>query len=474
MPFKYPIALELEGRRCVVIGGGQLAEHKSGALIEAGARVIVVSESFTPGLEELARRGMVELIRKSYSDGDLLGAFLAIAATDDGSTNRQIFQEAEKRRVLLNAVDDVAHCHFAVPSIIRHGDFIFAISTGGKAPALAKRLRIELSEKFGAEYGVLVDLLGEERAKALPGRTVSFDEWARRWQRALDGDLIGLVRDGRIAEASKIVAETLRSGAAGQSPTGRVGIVGAGPGDPGLITVRGRDLVDKADVIVYDRLVHPSLVEGKVAIYAGKEPGKHSLTQAQINQLLVDLARGGKRVVRLKGGDPFVFGRGAEEAEALAEADIPFEVVPAPSSAVAVPAYAGIPVTDRRYASSVSIITARTSSNALDWGPFVASGGTLVILMGAEKIEEIAGNLIEAGLDPSTPSAVIENGTLPEQRVISSAISELAQAAGPKALRSPATIVVGDVVRLKDRIAWFAPTIRNETEVAGFDARALS
>lgn len=499
MPFKYPIALELEGRLCIVVGGGELAEHKCGSLIEAGARVKVVSESFTLGLEELARRGSVELIRKSYSDGDLEGAFLAVAATDDASTNAQIFEEAEQRRVLLNAVDDVEHCHFAVPSIIRHGDFIIAISTGGKAPALAKRLRIELSEQFGAEYGVLVDLLAEERSKALPDRKVPFEEWALRWQRALGsegGDLIGLVRLGRIEEARQIVAETLSTGAAppapqllvelqSQSPSGREGdrpggqlldssslppvsIVGAGPGDPGLITVRGRELVEDADVVVYDRLVHPSLVEGKVAIYAGKEPGKHSLTQPKINELLVDLARAGKRVVRLKGGDPFVFGRGAEEAEALAEAGVPFEVVPAPSSAIAVPAYAGIPVTDRRYASSVSILTARTASRDVDWGPFIDSGGTLVILMGAEMVEEISRDLVAAGLDPSTPAAIIENGTLPEQRVITGRVSGLADAAKRECVRAPSTIVVGDVVRLRERIEWF------KAETAGFDAQVVS
>ncbi|MGH7425588.1 MAG: uroporphyrinogen-III C-methyltransferase, partial [Candidatus Methylomirabilales bacterium] len=359
MPFRYPISLELEGRRCMVIGGGEVAEHKARSLLQAGACVKVVAETITDGLLALARRGELTLETRAYSRGDLSGVFLAIAATDDVGTNAAVFEEAEEEKVLINVVDDPSHCHFAVPSVLRRGDFCVAISTGGKAPALSKRARKDLSRQFGPEYGVLVELLGKVREEQISRRSVDFETWAARWQQVLEhGDLVDLVRRGRLRE----VLETVRAILSGEEdpaspPAGRVMIVGAGPGDPGLITVRGREALAAADVVVYDRLVDPSLVEGKEAIYAGKEPGRHCLPQEKISELLIRLARQGKTVVRLKGGDPFVFGRGAEEAEALAEAGVSFEIVPGLSSAIAAAAYAGIPVTDRRCSSSVAVVT---------------------------------------------------------------------------------------------------------------------
>ena len=488
MPFRYPIALELEGRTCVVVGGGSVGEHKARALLDAGARVRVIAEEFTEGLERAARRGELELVRKAYSHGDLAGAFLAIAATDDAAVNSAIFEEAEERHVLLNAVDDVEHCHFAVPSIVRRGDFVLAISTGGKAPALAKRLRAGLSDRFGSEYETLVNLLGEVREQTLVEREVDFDEWARRWQLALEEDLLGLVAQGRVEEAAGLVREILRAGGrretAGDEPSspegdgravaasvqggeaaaaGRVSIVGAGPGDPGLVTVRGKEALAAADVVVYDRLVHPSLLEGKTAIFAGKEPGRHCIDQAEINALLIRLAREGKDVVRLKGGDPFVFGRGAEEAEALAAAGIEFAVVPAPTSATAALAYAGIPLTDRRLSSSVAFVTGHcTSGREVNWRELASAVDTLVVLMGLRRVDEIVSELIAGGRDPATPSAVIENGTLPEQRVIRSDLAALPEAARGAGVQSPAIIVVGDVVGLSERIGWFEQSVADE------------
>jgi uroporphyrin-III C-methyltransferase/precorrin-2 dehydrogenase/sirohydrochlorin ferrochelatase len=474
MPFRYPIALELSGRRCVVVGGGEVGEHKARSLVNAGGTVVVIAENFTQGLEDIARLGEVKLVRKSYSYGDLEGAFLAIAATEDKGVNAEIFKEAEERQVLLNAVDDNEHCHFAVPSIVRRGDFLLAISTGGKAPALAKRLRISLGKEFGTEYGDLVELLGEVRQEALAQREVEFDTWARWWQVALDQDLLSLVREGRIGLARQVVRRALTQGKASpdltaaerlngartrkpseRGPAARVWIVGAGPGDPGLIPVRAREALDGADVVVYDRLVHPSLIQGKDAIYVGKESSDHPVPQAEINALLIRLAREGKRVVRLKGGDPFVFGRGSEEAEALAEAGITFEVIPAPTSAIAALAYAGIPVTDRRFSSSVAFVTGHCARGEVDWKRLATAVDTIVVLMGLSSLPEIAGGLAEGGLDPATPGAIVENGTLPSQRVVIAPLSDLASAAAEAGIKSPAVIVIGEVVRLRERIAWF-------------------
>jgi uroporphyrin-III C-methyltransferase/precorrin-2 dehydrogenase/sirohydrochlorin ferrochelatase len=450
--FGYPVSLDLEGRRCVVVGGGTVAEHKVQGLLDAGAAVTVVAAEFTPALRELAARGELELLHRPYARGDLAGAFLTIAATDNGAVNAEVFAEASERKVLCNAVDDVRYCHFAAPSIVRRGDLTISVSTGGKAPALAKRLRQTLAAQFGDEWGVLVEVLAHARAAALEGsggtRDVDFATWAQRWAVALDGDLAGMVREGRAGE----VAEIVRSALAGELPDGAaqgsVAIVGAGPGDPRLISVRGRQLLDAADVVVYDRLVHPSLWAGKDAIDAGKEPGAHRVDQAQINELLVRLAREGRRVVRLKGGDPFVFGRGAEEAEALAAAGVRYEVVPGITSAVAAVGAAGIPVTDRRLSSSFAVVTGHCATGEVDWDRLATAVDTLVVLMGLRRLPEIVERLLAAGRPGDTPAAVVENGSLPGQRVVASSLAELPAAVGRAALSPPAVIVVGDVVRL--------------------------
>jgi uroporphyrin-III C-methyltransferase/precorrin-2 dehydrogenase/sirohydrochlorin ferrochelatase len=455
MAFGYPVMLELQGGRCVVVGGGDVAEGKVRGLLDAKALVTVIAPELTAGLEDLARGGSITALRRTYAQGDLEGAFLAIAATNDYATNALIFEEATERRVLLNAVDDVNHCHFAAPSVIRQGDLIVALSTGGKAPALAKQLRKKLAAQFTEEYSSLLEMLGEVRQKALAARKVDFAEWARRWERAMERDLLKMVKEGRIQEAKdQLWADLNGSEPDGARRPGRVSIVGAGPGDPKLITLEGREALDDADVVVYDRLVSPDLIEGKEAIYAGKAPGTHSAPQEEINELLVRLANEGKSVVRLKGGDPFVFGRGGEEAEALAAAGIEYKVVPAPSSATAALAAAGIPVTDRRYASSVTIVTGHCGGpQSVDWKAIARASETIVILMGMKNIKEISGQLVEGGLSPNTPAAIVENGTLPSQRVIVSQLGMLSEAAAAEGYGSPGVIVVGEVVRLRERLA---------------------
>lgn len=462
MPFRFPVSLEVGGRRCVVVGGGEVAEHRARALLSAGARVVAVAPAFTTGLEELACRGELELLRRAYSRGDLAAAFLAIAATGDAAVNAEVLREAEAERVLLNAVDDPAHCHFAIPSVVRRGDLTITVSTGGKAPALSKRLRRRLGREFGAEWGALVELLAGARAKAIARREVGFAEWAARWQEALGHDLAGLVREGRDDEARELVRRSLEGERS--PPSGRVDIVGAGPGDPELVTVRGRRLLDEAEVVVHDRLVHPALLDvaresGAELIDAGKRPGRHALPQEEINTLLVRLAREGRRVVRLKGGDPFVFGRGAEEAGELAAAGVPFSVVPAPTSAVAVPAAAGIPVTDRRCASSVVVVTGHCASREVDWGRVGTAADTIVVLMGMSRIEAIVAGLVSGGLDPARPAACVQDGTLPAQRVVTSPLADLPAAVREAGLRAPAVLVVGEVVRLREALTAAAAAL---------------
>ena len=449
MAFGYPVALELTGRVCVVVGGDEMAEQRIRGLLQAGARVRVIAELITGGIEELVSTTRIELRRRRYIRGDLEGAFLALQVGDDRSDNAALFAEAHEYHVLLNCMDDIPHCHFAQPAVVRRGDLAITISTGGKAPALAKAVRRKLAGEFGDEYGRLVDLLGRIRAEFAP-RRVDFEEWSARWTTAMDEDLVGLVRDGREREAEAI----LRSALSGRKrvKTGRVAIVGAGPGDPSLITVKGRALIEAADVLVYDRLVHPSLVDGKPAIFVGKMAGRHYVTQEEINDLLVSLAEAGDRVVRLKGGDPFVFGRGAEEAAALAAAGIAFEIVPAPTSGTAALAYAGIPVTDRRYTSSVAFATGH---GEIDLRGLAASAGTIVVYMGLQRIEEVVTELIAGGRSPDEPAAVVAKGTYADQRVVEAPLAGLAKAVAREGVEAPALIVAGEVVRLRDQLSWF-------------------
>ncbi|HEV2754545.1 MAG TPA: uroporphyrinogen-III C-methyltransferase [Actinomycetota bacterium] len=443
MAFGYPVSLELTGRRCVVVGDGALAQEKVDGLTEAGAEVSVVAGA-------------------DYRVEDLDDAFLCVVTDPSRELHERVAADARERHVLLNCMDDVPYCDFAAPSIVRRGDLRISISTGGKAPALAKRLRLKTEAELDEGYGPLVDLLGEVRAETIGGRG-DFETWRRRWQHALDQPLLELVRAGRIDEAKELVRRCLTQDPGPRGRTtpepaharrwagGGVSIVGAGPGDPGLITVRGKELVDAADVVVYDRLVHPDLVAGKRAVYVGKQAGRHCATQEQINELLVRLARSGDHVVRLKGGDPFVFGRGAEEARALAAAGIPFEIVPAPTSAIAAPAYAGIPVTDRGVAGSVAFVTGATAAGREpDWRGLATSVDTIVVLMANGSLPAIAAELVAGGRPPSTPCAVIENGTLDDQRVVTCALSDL----GTRRPASPSLVVVGEVVAESERIAW--------------------
>ena len=465
MRFAFPLALEVTGRRCVVIGGGPVAETKVRSLLDSGAAVVLIAAEVEPGLAELARRGELDLISREYRPGDLEGALL-VFATGDRTQNGAVFSEAEAQGVLCNAHQDSAHCHFASPTVTRRGDLVVAVSTGGRAPTLASHVRDALAAGLPDEFGALIDLVAEIRSEGTaPADTA---ERGRLWRTALDCDVLGLLRAGQWEAARRLVrgvlAGNVEAGPAVPQPAeparattgGCVSIVGAGPGDPDLITVRGRAALDAADVVVHDRLVHPDLFAGRVAIDVGKEPGRHPVPQEGINALLVSLARQGRRVVRLKGGDPFLFGRGSEEAEALVAAGVAFEVVPAPTSALAALAYAGIPATDRRCASSIAVVTGQAAAGqAVDWDRVATATDTLVVLMGFARLGDIVARLVAGGRDPQMPAAVVSRGTLPDQRVVGAALADIPSAVAAADLPGPALLVVGEVVRLSERIAWF-------------------
>jgi len=443
----YPVFLDLRGRRAVVIGGDAVAEQKVRGLVAAGAHVTLVSPDVTPALTDLGRRGAIELRRRGYHDGDLAGAWLAIAAVNR-TVNAAVWAEAERLGVPLNAVDDLEHSSFIAPAIHREGDITVAVSTGGKSPALAVRLRQRIARLVGRAEARLCALLGELRPE-LAARVPDARGRTALWYAIVDSDVIDFVRRGDIEGARGRIEELIGPHPLSPSPFGRGGtvyLVGAGPGDPGLITAKGLELLRSADVVVYDRLVSHALL---AQAPAEAERILRGTDQQDVNALLIERAREGLSVVRLKGGDPFVFGRGAEECAALRAAGVRYQVVPGVTSATGVPAAAGIPVTHRGVASAFAVVAGHECEGPsdLDWEA-LARVPTLVVLMGLSALPDIVARLRAQGAAPDTPVAVIASGTLPEQRTVVGSLGDIADLVAGAGLEPPATVVIGEVVRV--------------------------
>jgi uroporphyrin-III C-methyltransferase / precorrin-2 dehydrogenase / sirohydrochlorin ferrochelatase len=458
----HPVFIDLAGVPVVVVGGGSVAERRIEALVQAGAKVTVVSPAVTEAVARWADSGRLTLQRRAYVSGDLRGARLAYAATSDDGVNRAVREEASAEAIWLNAVDQPDLCDFITPAVVRRGDLTLAVSTSGRCPGLARQIREDLERRYGPEYADMLDRLGElrrERKASGTGATTASTE-------------MDAILDGIREAAARPVADSA-------ARPGTVYLVGAGPGDPELLTVKGRRLLETADVVVYDALVDQRLLDlcrpGAARIYVGKRERRHTRPQAEINALLVEEAQSGRAVVRLKGGDPFIFGRGGEEAEALVQAGVPYEVVPGVSAGVAVPAYAGIPLTHREFTSELVFLTGHecgTNPTPVDWSRYGASHASLVIFMGLHNIGAIARQLIEHGRDPGCPVAVIENGATDRQRTIVAPLARIAGEIASAGIEPPALIVVGEVVRLRERLEWFktaaaAPTAAQKESSCG-------
>ena len=454
MAFGYPIFLELAGRRIVVIGAGAVRERKVEGLLAAGATdVLVVATRPAAHLDELSAVGGVTVLRRRWRTADLEGAFLCVAADDDAAERDAIAREARFRNVLVNVMDDVANCDWSAPAIVRRGELVLAIATGGASPALARRLRERLTAEFGEEWAEIVRILGDVREATMP-LLPELGVRAQRWREALDVDeAVAMVRAGRGDELRERLRERLLFGAPSEPSAGRVLLVGAGPGDPGLITVRGSDALRVADVVVYDRLAPPALLElappHAERIYAGKEPGRRAMSQQEIDTLLIERARRGRIVVRLKGGDPFVFGRGGEEALACARAGVTCEVVPGVTSALAAPGAAGIPVTHRGLAHSFAVVTASAAhGDEVDLARAARGADTLVVLMAAGRLAQTCATLVAAGRSAGEPAAIVQWATTEDQRAVTGTLGDLAALAAAASIGPPATLVVGGVAAL--------------------------
>jgi len=454
----YPLFADLAGRRALVVGGGVVGERKASALLEAGAQVIVGAPELSPALMSWVEQTRVQWLRGSFDEHWLDDVWLVVAATDDPGLHQRIRGLADARHLFVNIVDDAEQSSFHVPAVIDRSPVTVAISSGGHAPMLARLLRERLETLLDPVIGLLASLLGEMRGR-IRERLPDIALRRRYYERLLVGPVQSLLRRGQRALAEASAERLLETFDVPRS--GSVVLLGAGPGDPGLLTLRGLRALNEADVILHDRLVsHEVLALARrdaERIEVAKQAGHHHTTQTQIHALMLAHAAAGKRVVRLKGGDPFVFGRGGEELEFLRQHGIPYEVVPGITAALACAAYAGVPLTHRDHAQSVRFVTAhcRDSIDTLDWAALAQEKQTLAVYMGTSELPMIQQRLVAHGRSVATPFALVENGSRPEQRVITGVLGNLAERAAAAEVRSPALLIVGEVAALANTLAWF-------------------
>ncbi|MFO1135027.1 MAG: siroheme synthase CysG [Rhodoblastus sp.] len=457
-----PIFLAIKGKWAAVIGGGLAAARRAELLLRAGAQVTVFapsfSEEFTPVAESFA---FERIARWPHKSAELEGVAVCVIATDDKMQDERAHQIAKDAGALVNVATRPDLCDFVLPSIVDRSPLVVAISTGGASPILGRMLKARLEATIPGSYGRLADFVRETRAHV---NAAISDMTARRrfWERTLDGPIGEMVLAGDETRAIQALAADIDHAAAGESSEqqGEVYLVGAGPGDPDLLTFRALRLMQKADVVLYDRLVDPAIVglarREAERIYVGKRPKDHPVPQDEIGDLLIRLAREGKRVLRLKGGDPFVFGRGGEEIERLAENRIPFQVCPGVTAAVGCSAYSGIPLTHRDHAQACVFVTAHSKHGPidLDWGTVVRPDQTVAVYMGLNHIEELTAAFVAHGAAPDLPAAIVDNGTRPNQRVIVGTLADLAAKARTAGLRGPTIVIVGTVVSLRKKLDW--------------------
>ncbi len=456
----FPIFINLQNRPCLVVGGGNIASRKIQPLLNAGARVTVIAPKINAALNERVRDKQITYLEQPYTQISMAEMYLVIAATDDSELNALIAQHARSQQILVNVVDNPGAGSFIMPSVIDRSPVMIAVSTGGASPILARLLRARLETLIPANYGKLANLISKFRA-TVKKKFPEIKERRRFWEHILQGPVAEMLYGGQGQSAMKLLEKQLSEETPYLESCGEVYLVGGGPGDPDLLTFRALRLMQQADVVLYDRLIAPDIVElvRKEAerIYVGKKRDEHTLPQGEINQLLVDLAKQGKRVLRLKGGDPFIFGRGGEEIDLLAENNIPFQIVPGITAASGCASYAGIPLTHRDYAQSCLFVTGHLKDGkmSLNWPALVQPQQTLAVYMGTHGIDVLSKELIKHGLAEITPAAIVQQGTTNGQRVYTSTVKGLPNISTQHGIKSPSMIIIGEVVSLHEKLAWF-------------------
>ena len=469
-----PLFFKLEHQAVLIVGGGEVALRKATLLARAGAHITFIAKRYQASLPAgFAKQPQHTLLTGEYDSALLAGKTLVIACTDDTTLNERIYRDCQARHIPVNVVDNPPLCTFIFPAIVDRDPITVAVSSAGKAPVLARLLRAKIETVIPPQYGALAGLAGKFRDSvkaALPNIT------ARRkfWEQVFAGPIAERVFANDMAAAERDL-QSLLAAQRDNVPTdsaklGKVYIVGAGAGDPDLLTFKALRLMQQADIVFYDNLVSAPILDlcrrDATKIYVGKKASNHAVSQDQINELLVKHAQQGKRVLRLKGGDPFVFGRGGEEAERLAAAGVAYEIVPGITSATAAASYAGIPLTHRDYAQSVQFVTACIKTNTINdqFSQLLDDNQTLVFYMGLNQLAAIADGLMAAGRNASTPIAIVSNASLPNQRVLTGTLADIVAKQADAQLPTPALLIVGDVVKLHDTLAWYGPKDANDDD----------
>ena len=453
----FPISLKLQQQPCLIVGGGHIAYRKAVLLAKAGAVIHVIAPEIESNLLEIVESSQGQYVQAPFSpDIQLRNYRLVIAATNDKAVNIQVFEACEAEKILVNSVDDLPHCRFMVPAIIDRSPLVVSIATNGTSPVLSRQIRTQLEATIPHGMGKLADFSGQWRA-SVKAKIINPDERRIFWEDLYASPLKEHVFNDNIAEANRLIEQALLEW---KTPKGEVYLVGAGPGDPELLTLKALRLMQQADVIIYDRLVSPAILElcrrDADKIYVGKARSNHSVPQEGINALLVEYAAQGKRVCRLKGGDPFIFGRGGEEIQELFAAGVAFQVVPGITAASGCSAYAGIPLTHRDYAQSVRFLTGhlKEGSPELPWKELVYENQTLVLYMGLVGLEKICAQLIAHGQRPNMPVALISKGTTPEQKVVVGTLADIASKVSEYQIQAPTLTIIGEVVSLREQLQW--------------------
>jgi uroporphyrin-III C-methyltransferase/precorrin-2 dehydrogenase/sirohydrochlorin ferrochelatase len=455
-----PIFFDISNRSCLVVGAGAIAVRKVELLLKAGASVRVVTKVMSDSMSSLQQDHGFEYVVKAFEETDLDDITLIIAATSDRKLNGRISELAQSRNIPVNVVDNTPLCSFIMPSIVDRAPVQIAVSTGGASPVLARILRSKLESTIPATYGDLAKLVDNYRDQ-VKQNFPRVEERRTFWESILEGPVAEHVFARRLDEAEALLNRLLKSSTANPDFMGEVYLVGAGPGDPDLLTFKALRLMQKCDVVVYDRLVSEPILDmvrrDAEKIYAGKSRASHSISQENINQLLVRLAKEGKRVLRLKGGDPFVFGRGGEEIGELVEHNIDFQVVPGITAASGCTTYAGIPLTHRDHSQACIFVTGHRKNGAedLNWPMLSHANQTVVFYMGLDNVTRICESLKAHGREASTPAALIEKGTTSAQRVFIGDLDTLPDIVDNNEVRAPTLIVVGEVVELHKKLAWY-------------------
>ncbi len=460
-PSGYPVTLELAGRAVLVVGGGRIATRRVGRLIQAGAAITLVAPEISPTLAAWAEQARYTWHARAAVTDDVAGCWLVFVATDDAAANAAMAEAARARGIWVQRADRAEASDFLVPAIVERGPLQIAVSSRAAAPSLTRRVRTHIETLVPRAYGELASLAGRFRDRVR--EQVPRHRRSAFWDEIFEGPIAEQVFAGRYDDAERALADRLLRETGTRERRGEVYLVGSGPGDPDLLTFRALRLMQRADVVLYDSLLSPdilALVSPEAErIHVGKRADRHTLAQDRINQRMVELARAGRRVLRLKGGDPFVFGRGGEEIAELAAAGIDFQVVPGVTAANGCAAYAGIPLTHRDHAQSVIFVTGHLQAGELKlgWAELARPGQTVVFFMGRRNLELICQRLREHGLADDWPAAMIIDGTTARQTIIAGTLSDLPARVAAEPAAGPALLIVGEVVRLHDKLGWFRP-----------------